>query len=85
MRSEGCRAALMAGMAVLAAGCATAGGGAQAPAATTSIQKLEYYPFQVKGYQNSYPHRTVMVLMPTDARDPADYGGNPRTLESSKS
>ena len=49
-------------------GCATVGGGAPAPA-TTSVQTLEYYPYQVKGYQNSYPRKTILVLMPADARD----------------
>ncbi len=49
-------------------GCATVGGGAPAPA-TTSVQTLEYYPYQVKGYQNSYPRKTILILMPADARD----------------
>ena len=39
------------------------------PSATTSVETVEYYPYQVKGYQNSYPHRSIVVLMPTDARD----------------
>lgn len=75
MRSDTCRAALLSAMAVLAAGCAAAGGGSQAPTATTAVEKLEYYPFQVKGYQYSYPHRTLLVLMPADARDHVGYGG----------
>jgi hypothetical protein len=54
----------------LVAGCATLGGGP--PAAPTSVQTLEYYPFQVKGYQNSYPHRSILVLVPTDERKKAD-------------
>lgn len=37
--------------------------------ATTSVQTVEYYPYQVKGYQNSYPHRTILVLLPIDSRD----------------
>ncbi len=59
---------------VMLAGCATVGlGNAPAPAAT-SVQTLEYYPFQVKGYQNSYPHRSILILMPTDVRNMADTG-----------
>ncbi len=61
-------------------GCATVGGGAPAPA-TTSVQTLEYYPYQVKGYQNSYPRKTILILMPADARDTtgdnAPLNGNP--------
>ena len=49
-------------------GCATLGGGAPAPV-TNSTQTLEYYPYQVKGYQNSYPKKTILILMPADARD----------------
>jgi hypothetical protein len=33
-----------------------------------SIQTVEYYPFQVKGYQNTYPKRKMDVLTPVDAR-----------------
>ncbi|MGB0060925.1 hypothetical protein [Candidatus Binatus sp.] len=48
---------------------------------TTSVQALQYYPYQVKGYQNSYPRKTIQILMPADARDVADVGaplnGNP--------
>ena len=50
------------------AACAPAnyptGGG---PGAEPSVAGLEYYPFQVKGYQNSYPRRKILVLMPVDA------------------
>jgi hypothetical protein len=64
------------------AGCATVneGGGGTAAAPTTSIQTLEYYPYQVKGYQNSYPKKTIQILMPADARDTtgtAPLNGNP--------
>jgi hypothetical protein len=41
----------------------------------TSIQTLQYYPFQVKGYQNSYPKRRVIVLAAIDARDFKDISG----------
>ncbi len=34
-----------------------------------SGQLLEYYPRQVKGYQNSYPPRHVLVLATVDARE----------------
>ena len=61
-------------------GCATVGGGAPAPA-TTSVQTLEYYPYQVKGYQNSYPRKAILILIPADARDvtgdSAPLNGNP--------
>jgi hypothetical protein len=33
------------------------------------VETVEYYPFQVKGYQNSYPHRSAIVLLPIDSRD----------------
>ncbi len=52
------------------AGCSLIGGSSSSkPTASTSVETVEYYPYQVKGYQNSYPHRTIVVLMPTDARD----------------
>lgn len=57
-------------MAIALAGCSLIGlGGANQPAAPTSVQTLEYYPYLVKGYQNTYPHRTILVLLPTDSRD----------------
>jgi hypothetical protein len=66
--------------AMFAWGCATTGGGASAPV-TNSTQKLEYYPYQVKGYQNSYPRKTILILMTADARDTsgdaAPLDGNP--------
>ena len=34
-----------------------------------SVQTIEYYPRQVKGYQNSYPPRRVLVLAAVDARE----------------
>jgi hypothetical protein len=53
-------------------GCSTAvnEGTAQQPA--TSLQTLEYYPELVKGYQNSYPARRVLVLASVDAREFSD-------------
>jgi hypothetical protein len=57
-------------LALAIAGCSAVGLGSQAPpTATTSVETVEYYPYQVKGYQNSYPHRTIVVLLPTDSRD----------------
>jgi hypothetical protein len=55
---------------LVAAGCAAVGLGPNtlAPLEPTSIQTVEYYPFQVKGYQNSFPNRTLIVLLPVDAR-----------------
>jgi hypothetical protein len=67
-------------VASMLSGCATVGGGAPAPV-INSTQTLEYYPYQVKGYQNSYPKKTILVLMPVDARDStgdaAPLNGNP--------
>jgi len=40
-----------------------------------SVQTLEYYPFQVKGYQNTYPKRVIVVAAVTDARDFKDVSG----------
>jgi len=51
------------------AGCSAVGGGGSPSAPTTSVETVEYYPYQIKGYQNSYPRRAIVILMPTDARD----------------
>src|ERR1700684_768438 len=57
------------------AGCSTVNeGGGTAAAPTTSVQTLEYYPYLVKGYQNSYPRKTIQILVPADARDAAAAG-----------
>ncbi len=79
-QGESGRIALLAVSLLLLAGCATVGLGTPPPPAT-SQQTLEYYPFQVKGYQNSYPHRSVLVLTATDTRDQTEGGsidGNPQ-------
>jgi len=55
------------------AGCST--GQRQLYLKPVSIANVEYYPFQVKGYQNSYPARIVVVVRPTDARDFKDVAG----------
>jgi hypothetical protein len=41
----------------------------------TSVQALQYYPFLVKGYENTYPNRRVMVLAAIDTRDFKDASG----------
>ena len=58
----------------LASGCATQtsnqpGLGGAASSSSTGIETIEYYPSLVKGYQNSYPRRTITILMPTIAPD----------------
>jgi hypothetical protein len=64
-------------------GCSTVneGGGGTAAAPTTSVQTLEYYQYQVKGYQNSYPKKTILILTPADVREAtgnaAPLNGNP--------
>lgn len=66
---------MAAAVALVLSGCAAVGLGSQAPAvASTSVEKLEYYQYQVKGYQNSFPHRSILVLMPTDRRDFSQAG-----------
>jgi len=59
-------------LAMLAAGCATSSGGNAPPANTFS--EVGYYPYQVKGYQGTYPRRRMVVLVPVDARDYSDVG-----------
>ena len=50
-------AAVAAAVMLVLSGCAAVGLESQAPAvASTSVEKLEYYQYQVKGYQNSFPH-----------------------------
>jgi hypothetical protein len=53
-------------------GCAT--NQEQNPPAA-SVQSVQYYPFLVKGYENLYPKRRVVVLPATDHRDFADASG----------
>jgi hypothetical protein len=68
-------------VAVTLTSCATVGISNTPAPATTSVQTVEYYPFLVKGYQNSFPHRSVLILIPNDARDmagdTAPLNGNP--------
>ena len=60
---------------VIMAACATTVQQEIANEPPTSVEALAYFPFQVKGYQNSYPRRRMLVLMPTDARDFKDAAG----------
>ena len=76
--------AALIGLAAALSGCATA---RDRPIAMkpVSIQTLQYYPYLVKGYQNSYPKRSIIVLMPAISRnfaaagngDQAPYQGHP--------
>ncbi len=43
----------------------------------TSIETLEYYRSLVKGFQDSFPHRTILVLAPVDARQLKDFNATP--------
>ena len=68
-------------LAVTLTSCATVGISNTPAPVTDSVQTVEYYPFLVKGYQNSFPHRSVLILIPVDARDvagdAAPLNGNP--------
>ncbi|MGH7843415.1 MAG: hypothetical protein ACREQT_18095 [Candidatus Binataceae bacterium] len=48
-------------------GCAS--NQAQHASAAASVQSVQYFPFQVKGYEDTYPKRQVAVVAVTDARD----------------
>ncbi|MGH7917105.1 MAG: hypothetical protein ACREQE_06520, partial [Candidatus Binataceae bacterium] len=54
------------------AACATQ---RQAYMQPVSVQTLEFYPYQVKGFEKTYPKRSIMVLPPVDARDFRDAAG----------
>src|SRR5262249_40291170 len=55
------------------AGCATTSSERMVP--LQSIESLQYYPFLVKGYENTYPKRHVIVLAASDERDFKDTSG----------
>jgi hypothetical protein len=55
------------------AGCSTAN--QQIYMEPTSVQTVEYYPFQVKGYQKTYLKRAIVVAAVIDARDFKDLSG----------
>jgi hypothetical protein len=69
-------------VAVTLTSCATVGISNTPAPVTDSVQQVEYYPFLVKGYQNSFPHRSILILIPNDARDmagdTAPLNGNPQ-------
>ncbi len=50
-------------------GCGTATNEGAAGQPSSSVQTLEYYPELIKGYQNSYPTKRVLVLASVDARE----------------
>jgi hypothetical protein len=62
-------------VAALMAACVTTVQQEIAAEPPTSVETLSYFPFQVKGYQNSYPRRRILVLMPVDVRDFKDAAG----------
>jgi hypothetical protein len=70
---SGLRTLIAIAMLTAVSACSTAtgngSGAVEGQPPSNSVQKLEYYPYQVKGYQNSYPRRSVLVLMPSDDRD----------------
>jgi hypothetical protein len=68
------RRSLLFALCVLIAGCATASDQDIYRQQPVSVQTLDYYPFQVKGYQNTYPHRKVVVIEPVDGRSFQDEG-----------
>ena len=74
-RSQLLAAAVGAMAVALMAACATTVQQEIANEPPTAVETLAYFPFQVKGYQNSYPRRRILVLMPVDARDFKDAGG----------
>lgn len=61
-------------IAVTVAGCATAPYHENLGLPPVSVQTLQYYPFQVKGYQNSYPRKRIVILAAADARAFKDAG-----------
>jgi hypothetical protein len=68
--------ALACGIMLLLVGCATANEeNPRTAAASVSIQTIEYYPFQVKGYQKSFPNKRVVVLTSSDTRSFQEAGG----------
>jgi len=63
-------AGLMAAAALWLAGCAAGNPQTVNGNAPPSIQQVQYYPYQVKGYQSSYPGRRILILLPTDTHRP---------------
>jgi hypothetical protein len=56
----------------VSSGCATT---SERMEPLTSTETIQYYPFLVKGYENTYPKRRVMVLAAVDSRDFKDSSG----------
>lgn len=46
-----------------------------------SVTSIDYYPFQVKGYENTYPRRKVVVIEPVDGRTFQDEGPDHAPLQ----
>jgi hypothetical protein len=65
-------------MALGAAACSTT---TSRPAAmpAVSIQTVQFYPYLVKGFENSYPKRTIVVITPALLRDFAQAGNTDHT------
>jgi hypothetical protein len=57
---------------LMVGGCAANQARVEMPA--SSVQAVQYYPFQVKGYENTYPKRRAMVVAAVDTRDFKDAG-----------
>jgi len=67
--------ALVCGIMLSLAGCATANQeNLRTGAAAVSIKTLQYYPFQVKGYQKSFPNKRIVVLASADGRSFREAG-----------
>jgi len=79
LRADSVGRAALAACVLLAgvSGCATSTD--QEAASAGSVQTLQYYPYQVKGYQNTYPKRTAAVIPAADSRDFTDTGGADHT------
>ena len=75
IRSQLLVAALAATAVAIVAGCATTMQQEIAHEPPTSIETVSYFPFLVKGYQNSYPRRRILVLVSVDVRDFKDAAG----------
>ncbi len=71
---RGFGAALAGAMMLALAGCATAPYHENLGLPPVSVQSLRYYPFLVKGYQNSFPHKHIVILAAADARSFKDAG-----------
>jgi hypothetical protein len=64
------------GLISLCLGCAA--GDERLAVPPTSVQAVQYYPYQVKGYQSLYPKRRTIVLPAIDARSFDGVAANDR-------